>query len=60
MTKEEWIKAAAAKLQPYEFENSREYAEELYITYVEEDTEPKLWADDPEGAVDEDMSYWGD
>lgn len=60
MTKEEWISAAMAKLEPYEGLNSRDYAESLYKTFVEEDTEPKLWADDPVGAVEEDMSYWGD
>jgi hypothetical protein len=37
MNKEEWITAAAAKLEPYEGTNSREYAESLYQTYVEDD-----------------------
>jgi hypothetical protein len=58
MTKDEWIAAAAAKLAPYEFDNSRLYAEGLYKTYVEDDGDH--WADDPDGAVEEDMSYWGD
>jgi hypothetical protein len=58
MTKEEWIAAAAEKLQPHEGDNSRVYAESLYQTYVEEDGDH--WANDPHGAVDEDMSYWGD
>jgi hypothetical protein len=55
--KETWITRATAKLQPYEFENARAYAESLYETYVIECGD---WADDPEGAVEEDMSYWGD
>lgn len=58
VTKEEWIDRATAKLQPYEFDNARSYAESLYETFVEEFGEE--WADDPEGAVEEDMSYWGD
>jgi hypothetical protein len=58
MNKEEWITAAAAKLEPYEGTNSREYAESLYQTYVEDDGDH--WADDPEGAVAEDMTYWTD
>jgi hypothetical protein len=58
MTKDEWVAAAAAKLQPFELDNSRAYAESLYQTYVEEDGDH--WTDDPEGAVAEDMSYWGD
>lgn len=58
MTKEEWIAKAAAKLRPYEGGNSREYAESLYQTYVEEDGDH--WADDPDGAVAEDMTYWTD
>jgi hypothetical protein len=57
MTKEEWIKTAATKLEPYEGINSRAYAESLYETYVEAD---ESWLADPEGAVEEDMSYWGD
>lgn len=58
MTREEWLARAEAKLQPHGFTNVREYAESLYVTYVEDDGE--LWADDPEGAVDEDLSYYGD
>jgi len=58
VTKEEWITRAAAKLEPYEFKNARSYAESLYDTYV--DWADFDWADDPEGAVEEDMSYWGD
>jgi hypothetical protein len=58
MTKEEWISATATKLQSYGMDNSREYAESLYQTYVEDDGDH--WADDPDGAVDEDVTYWGD
>lgn len=56
MTKEDWIAAAAQKLEPYEGINSREYAESLYQTYVIDDG--AHWEDDPEGAVTEDMTYW--
>ena len=56
MTKDEWIATAAAKLKPYEGENSRAYAESLHQTYVLEDGDH--WADDPAGAVDMDISYW--
>lgn len=58
MTKDEWIKAAAAKLAPYGFDNCTSYAEELYKTYVEDSA--GQYADDPAGAIDEDITYWGD
>lgn len=58
MTKEEWISAADAKLQPYGLPYSHEYAEGLYKTYVEGDGDH--WANDPEGAVAEDVTYWSD
>jgi hypothetical protein len=54
MTKEEWISAAEAKLEPYMKDASREYAESLYETYVVED-DPE-WS--PEDAVNEDISCW--
>jgi hypothetical protein len=57
LDKETWITRAAAKLLPYMPDHTRAYAEELYDTYVDEYGD---WADDPEGAVEEDMSYWGD
>lgn len=68
MNKIEWIAAAAAKLKPYfegeegdrhQGQTSADYAESLYQTYVEEDSDDE-WANDPEGAVAVDMSYWGD
>ena len=58
MTKEEWIAAAAAKLQSYGMNDSQEYAESLYQTYVTENDDD--FANDPEGAVAEDVTYWGD
>lgn len=57
MTKEEWIRRAADKLAQYESDNAAAYAESLYETYVEDDAG---YENDPEGAVEEDMSYWGD
>lgn len=56
MTKEEWIATAVSKLKPYLEGQSASYAASLYETYVEDDGEE--WANDPEGAVAEDMSYW--
>jgi hypothetical protein len=53
-TKDEWIDRAAAKLAPYEI--GRDYAETLYESFVEGFGED--WINDPEGAVDEDMTYW--
>lgn len=57
LDKETWITRAAAKLQPYEFENAHAYAESLYDTYVMEYGE---FPNEPERAVEEDMTYWGD
>lgn len=58
-TREKWIATVAKKLRSYKAPgNPVEYAEALYCTYVEEDGE--MWADDPLGALAEDMSYWGD
>lgn len=58
MTKEEWITAATTQLQPYDLPDTRAYAESLYQTYVEDDGD--VWPNDPLGAVEEDLSYWGD
>jgi len=58
MTKEEWVSTADAKLQSYGMTDSRKYAESLYQTFVTENDD--AFADDPEGAVAEDVSYWGD
>jgi hypothetical protein len=54
LTKDEWIDRAVAKLAPYEI--GRDYAESLYETYVEDYDDH--WANDPEGAVAEDITYW--
>lgn len=56
LTKEEWITAAVAKLKRHLPDGTKEYAASLYQTYVEDDGDE--WANDPEGAVAEDMSYW--
>lgn len=58
MPKMMWVAKAKAKLNKYLGDYSGEYAASLYTTYVEEDPD-KLYADDPDSAVDEDMSYWG-
>ena len=55
LTKDEWINRASLKLQPY-IKDAQKYAESLYQTYIGEGGHH--WEDDPEGAVDEDMSYW--
>lgn len=58
LDKEAWIARAVAKLLRYMPDHTREYAEELYREYVTDFGD--VYADDPEGAVKEDMSYWGD
>lgn len=57
MKQSEWVDRAVKKLEPYMGEQSKEYAESLYETYVLEDF-GLSHHDDPEGAVEEDMSYW--
>jgi hypothetical protein len=58
LNKDEWIKLALATLRCRWADATQEYAEGLYKTYVEADAEE--WANDPEGAAAEDMSYWDD
>lgn len=58
MTKDEWISRCAARFvsrSDLGDIRAREYAEACYDNSGAED-----FADDPEGAADEDMSCWSD
>jgi len=57
MSKEAWIDAAIERLLPYMPDNTREYAESLYQTFVIDFDDPDCT---PGDAVDEDISNWGD
>lgn len=62
MTKEDWINEANKYLVKltgeWDYENnSKDYCESLYETYVEETGDDPF---SPQDAVDEDMTYWED
>lgn len=57
MQKDEWVRIAIARLKDHLGDNCREYAENLYTVFVEKAPDD-LWADDPDGAVREDMADW--
>jgi hypothetical protein len=57
MSKEVWIDEATFRLAAYMPEGTREYAENLYQTFVIDFDDPDCT---PGDAVDEDLSNWGD
>lgn len=57
LSKEDWVDAATELVRPYMPDGTREYAEELYKTFVVDFDDPDCT---PGDAVDEDLSYWGD
>lgn len=57
MTKDEWIRIATSRYSDHLGDEAKACAERLYKTMVE-DADDDEWADDPDGAVREDMSDW--